>query len=117
MSRKFHAPVPSGGVRTMGQRVAPSCLKRQIALDIEYYQMISMMVTRKGGDLDEDGSTVDSGAGADQGTVGWLAGTGDHGQRVYSAFVGGTFQTGSCNEPERTVSDGASREKGSGLAQ
>ena len=75
-----------------------------------------MMVTRNGGDFNEDGEDVDSGTGTDQGTVGWLAGTGDHGEWVYSAFVGGTFQTGSCNEPERTVSDGASRKKGSGLA-
>ena len=39
--------------------------KRQIALDIECYYLIYMMVTRKGGDRDEDGSPVDSGAGAD----------------------------------------------------
>ena len=32
-----------------------------------------MMVTRKGGDRDEDGSVVDSGAGADQGEAGWFA--------------------------------------------
>lgn len=76
-----------------------------------------MMVSRKGGDLDEDGSTVDTGAGDDQGPAGRLAGTGHHGQRVYSALVGGTFQTGSGDEPERTVSNGTSRTKRSGLAE
>ena len=48
----------------------------------------------------------------------WMpCGEGHDGQRVYSALVGGTFQTGSGDGPERTVSDGASREKRSGFAE
>ena len=71
---------------------------------------------RKGGDFHEDGSDVDSGAGADQGPAGCACV--NRAQRPAGLF--GTcwrnIQTGSSDEPERTVSDGTSREKGSGLA-
>lgn len=70
---------------------------------------------REGGDEDEDGTGVDSGAGADQGEIGCLAARRHHSQRVYPAFAGGSFQTGSDREPERTVSNGASGEKRRGL--
>jgi hypothetical protein len=87
-----------------------------MAIDLFIYQMIVMMVSSKGGDGDEDGSVVDPGSNANQAAVGCLAEGGDHSQRVDAAPVGGTFQTGSGDGPERTVSDGASREKRSRLA-
>ena len=70
-----------------------------------------------GGGRDEDGSVIDPSAGAGQGEVGRLARAGHHGQRVYSVLAGGTFQTGSGDGAERTVSDGTSREERSWLAE
>jgi len=49
MSLKFQAPVPSGGVRITGQRVSPSCRKRQTSLDILNYHMIVSLSSRERG--------------------------------------------------------------------
>jgi len=65
----------------------------------------------------EDGTVVDSGARVDQGAAGCLAVGRHDGQRVYPEFAGESFQPGSDGEPERTVSDGASGEKRSRLAE